>query len=48
MDFATLSGVISGTAGSSLTLNAGAPLYVKGANTYNGSTTLSGGARPSP
>ncbi|MBU6303228.1 MAG: autotransporter-associated beta strand repeat-containing protein, partial [Verrucomicrobia bacterium] len=45
MDFATLSGVISGaTAGSNLTLNAGAPLYVRGANTYIGNTTLSGAA----
>jgi autotransporter-associated beta strand protein len=44
MDFATLSGVISGTGASNLVLNAGAPLYVKGANTYAGTTTLSGAA----
>lgn len=42
-DFATVSGVISGAAGSSLTLTGGGTVLLTAANTYSGSTTLTSG-----
>jgi autotransporter-associated beta strand protein len=42
-DFATISGVISGSTGSGLTKAGAGTLYLTGANTYSGNTTLSAG-----
>ena len=43
-DYATLSGVISGGSGSGLNKTGGGTLYLTGANTYSGNTTLSAGS----
>jgi autotransporter-associated beta strand protein len=44
MDFATVSGVISGGAGGTLTKSGAGVLYLGNANTYVGNTTISAGA----
>ncbi|OYW77349.1 MAG: hypothetical protein B7Z37_04700 [Verrucomicrobia bacterium 12-59-8] len=43
-DFATLAGVISGSAGSGLTKTGGGTLYITGANSYMGNTNLTNGS----
>ena len=42
MDFATISGVISGAVGSQLTLNGAGVTFLTGANTYAGPTNITG------